>query len=189
MRKLVVTAVLVLVVVAILGVVSAMQDDTSEARTVPGTACPTSTVNQLVAQTVPTASIVPCVALFGGRWSVDGEDYTSSGTSVSMTGRHAADVTWKVTLHESCDTSGMADLGARDDTDVQQSETTTASSYTRAQAFTFVGGCVTSTVVVPNEFDRALVLEDVDEALLLVPRALLDAQVRARSDGRFGLDP
>ncbi len=55
-----------------------MQNDTSEANVVPGTVCPTNTVNDLVAQSVPSASLVPCVSLFGGRWSVDGEDFTSA---------------------------------------------------------------------------------------------------------------
>ena len=72
-------AVLVLVAVAVIGVISAMQSDTSEANVVPGTTCPTNSVNDLVAQSVPSASLVPCVALFGGRWSVDGEDFTSDG--------------------------------------------------------------------------------------------------------------
>jgi hypothetical protein len=189
MRKVVVGAVLVLVVVVLVGLVSATQQDTTEARTVPGTVCPTSTVNQLVAQTVPTATLVPCVSLFGGRWSVDGEGYSSDGTSVSMTGRNAQTVTWKVELHVTCDVASMSPAGARDGAVVTQIEDTTASTYTRTQALVFEGGCVTSTLVAPTAFDRALVVEDVDAALVLVPRAALDAQVRLQTDGDLGLDP
>ena len=55
-------AVIVLLAVAVIGAISAMQNDTSGADVVPGTACPTNSVNDLVAQSVPSASLVPCVA-------------------------------------------------------------------------------------------------------------------------------
>lgn len=182
-------AVLVLAVVVAVGLASAMQQDTTAARTVPGTVCPTSTVNQLVAQTVPTATLVPCVALFGERWSVDGEGYSSDGTSVSMTGRNAQSVTWKVELHATCDFTSMTPAGAHGDIPIVQTESTTSSTYTRTQGLAFDGGCVTSTLVVPDAFDRTLVVDDADAALVLVPRSALDAQVRAQTDGQLGLDP
>jgi hypothetical protein len=188
-RKLIVVAVVVLVGVAVIGAYSAMQTDTSEANVVPGTVCPTNTVNDLVAQSVPSASLVPCVSMFGGRWSVDGEDFTSDGTTVSMTGRNSAEVTWTVSLAESCDSASMASTGESDGAQVAQAETQTDSSYTRTQVLTFDGGCVTSTVVIPSQFDRGLVIADVDGALVLVPRSALNDQVRAATDGRLGLDP
>jgi hypothetical protein len=189
-RRLIIGAVVVILVVAVIGGVSASRSDTSQANTVPGTLCPTSTVNQLVAQTVPTASLVPCASAFGARWSVDGEDYTSDGTSISMTGHDAAEVTWKVTLRSSCDTAGLTqepdeEHGAA----VWRSDVQTDSTFTRTEAFTFDGGCVTSTVSFPVRFDRALVLGDVDAALQLVPRSALNDQVIEHSDGALQLDP
>ena len=190
MRKVTALAVIVLLAVAVIGAISAMQNDTSEANVVPGTACPTNSVNDLVAQSVPSASLVPCVALFGARWSVDGEDFTSHGTKVSMTGHDSsADVTWKVTFDESCDTSGMTPAGDTDGAAVSQSEESSGSSTTRTQALVFDGGCVTSKVVIPSRFDHDLVIADVDAALVLVPRSALNAQVRAQTDGRLQLDP
>ncbi len=189
MRKVAIAAVLLLVVVGVVGAYSAMQNDTSEANVVPGTVCPSDTVNDLVAQSVPSASLVPCVSLFGGRWSVDGENYTSHGTTVSMTGHDSADVTWKVAFDESCDTSGMTATGQSNGAALSQSEQTTDTSSTRTQALVFDGGCVISTVVIPSRFDHDLVVADVDAALVLVPRSALNAQVRAESDGKLGLDP
>lgn len=189
MRRVLIGAVVVLVVVAVVGGVSASRSDTSQANTVPGTLCPTATVNQLVAQTVPTASLVPCVSAFGGRWSIDGEDYTSHGTSVSMTGRDSADVTWKITLNPTCATDGLTPSGEQQGAEVWQSDAQTDSTFTRTQALTFEGGCVTSKVSFPVRFDRALVLGDVDAALQLVPRAALNDQVIEQSDGALQLDP
>ena len=83
----------------------------------------------------------------------------------------------------------MTPAGESDGATVMQSEVQTDSTYTRTQALTFDGGCVMSTVVVPSQFDRGLVIADVDAALVLVPRSALDAQVRAQTDGKLGLDP
>jgi len=190
MRRVVVSAVVVLVVVVAIGWFSASRSDTSQAGTVPGTLCPTRTVNQLVAQSVPSASFVPCVSAFGARWSVDGEDYSSSGTSVSMTGHDAADVTWKVTLHTTCDTTGLTPTGDDDQgVEVWRSEQQTDSTVTRDDALVFEGGCVTSDVSFPVRYDRSRVFGDVDAALQLVPRAALDDQVVAQTDGSLSLDP
>jgi hypothetical protein len=189
MRKLVALAVVVLVAVAVVGAFSAAHVDTSEANLVPGTMCPTNTVNELVAQSVPSASLVPCVSLFGGRWSVDGEDYTSDGSKVSMTGHNSVEVKWTMTFDETCDTASMTPVGESEGAAVLQSEVQTGSTYTRTQALTFDGGCVTSTVVIPSQFDRSLVIADVDAVMVLVPRSALDAQVRAQTDGKLGLDP
>jgi hypothetical protein len=188
-RRLAIAAVMLLIVVALVGAYSAMQSDTSEANVVPGTVCPTNTVNDLVAQSVPSASLVPCVSLFGGRWSVVGEDYTSHGSTVSMTGHNSAEVTWKVAFDENCDTSEMTPAGQSNGATVSQSEHSTDTSSTRTQSFVFDGGCVTSTVLIPSQFDHDLVIADVDAALVLVPRSALNAQVRAATDGKLGLDP
>lgn len=190
MRRIVAVAVVAIVVVVVVGALSASRSDTSQANTVPDTTCPSSTVNQLVAQSVPTASLVPCVAAFGTRWSIDGEDYTSHGTSLSMTGRDAEEVTWKVEVRESCDTTGLEPTG--DDAqgaEVWRSDEQTSSTFTRDEVLTFEGGCVASDVSFPVRFDRALVLGDVDAVLQLVPRAALDQQVVQRSDGALTLDP
>jgi hypothetical protein len=190
MRRVIIGAVVVLFVVAVIGGVSATRSDTSDAGTVPGTRCPTATVNQLVAQTVPTASLVPCVSAFGTRWSVDGEDYTSDGTSVSMTGHDSEDVTWKVGLVSECETDGLTTAGSDGSgAEVWQSDEQTDSMSTSTKTFVFDGGCVTSVVGFPTRFDRALVLGDVDEMLQLVPRSALNDQVIARTDGALSLDP
>jgi hypothetical protein len=188
-RRIIVIAVVVLLVVVVAGSLSALQDDTSQANVVTGTVCPTNTVNELVAQSVPSASLVPCVSLFGGRWSVDGEAYSSDGTTVSMSGQDSADVTWTVTLHESCDTAGMVPAGSAEGADMAQSASESGSTYTRDQAFTFEGGCVTSTLKVPSRYDRALIESDVDAALVLVSRSALNDQVAADTDGKLQLDP
>jgi hypothetical protein len=189
MRKLVTGAIVVLVLAVVVGLISASQSDTSQANTVPGTVCPTDTSNQLAAQSVPTASLVPCVALFGGRWSVTSEDYTDDGTRVSMTGEDAPDVQWKVAFDAACDTSGLSASGNSDGVSVSSSEQQSGSTYERTQAMVFDGGCVTSSVTMPTKFDRGLVLSDVDAALVLVSRLALNDEVREQTDGSLSLDP
>jgi hypothetical protein len=184
-------AVLVLVVVVVVGVYSATRSDTSQADTVGDTICPTNTSNQIAAQSVPSASLVPCVSLFGGRWTVTAETFSDDGTTFSMVGEDASDVSWKVELAASCDdspttpVSGTTQQGAS----VAERETQSDTTFERVQHLTFPGGCVTSDVTMPLRYDRALVLGDVDDALVLVTRADLNAQVRAQTDGKLGLDP
>ena len=189
MRRVVVGAVAVLALVAAVGLYSATRSDTSQANTVGDTVCPTDTSNQTAAQTVPSASLVPCVALFGGRWSVTSETFTDDGTTVSMVGDDAADVTWKVQLAQSCDVGSARENGRRDGATVHQRESQTSSSYTRLQYLVFDGGCVVSDLVMPLRYDRALISDDVDAALVLVPRAALNAEVEEQTDGNLRLDP
>lgn len=189
MKRLATMAVVVLVVVLAVGAVSASRGDRSQANLVAGTNCPAETANLLAAQSVPSASLVPCVALFGGRWSVETETYTDDGTSVSMIGEDAPDIRWKVELDASCDSSGLSAQGASGDATTFENSAETGSTFEREQMLVFEGGCVTSTLKTPLRFDRGIVLEDVDAALVLVERAALDAEVREQTDGKLGLDP
>jgi hypothetical protein len=59
-------------------------------------------------------------------------------------------------------------------------EESSGSSTARTQALVFDGGCVTSKVVIPSQFDHDLVIADVDAALVLVPGRRLNAQVAPR---------
>jgi hypothetical protein len=188
-RRLVAVASVVLAAVVVIGLISASQSDTSAANTVPGTVCPTDTSNQLAAQSVPTASLVPCVALLDGLWAVTSEDYTDDGTKVSMTGEDAPDVKWKLTLDPTCDTSGLTPSGVADGAAVSSGEQQSGSKYERTEAMVFDGGCVTSTLTMPTKFDRGLVLGAADGSLLLVPRSALDDEVREQSDGKLSLEP
>ena len=189
MRRLVVIAVAVLVLVVAVGAVSAARTDTTRGDEVPGTNCPTETSNQLAAQTVPTASLVPCVSFLGGRWSITSESYTDDGTTISMMMEDAPDIQWSVELAPSCDINQLTPRGESDGASLFEHEDQSGSSFEREQRLVFDGGCVTSTIDMPERFDRRLVLEDVDEALMFVDRRALDAQVRDQTSGNLSLDP
>jgi hypothetical protein len=189
MRKVLIGAVLVLVVVLAIAGISAGRNDTAIDKNVPGTNCPTGTENQLAAQTVPSASLVPCITLFGGRWTITGETYDDQLTRIAMVGEDAPEIRWTVELTAGCDPSGLTARAGVDGASVFEADDQGDSTFSQDRMLVFDGGCVTSSLDMPIRIDRALVLGELDATLMLVERAALDAQVRAQTGGDLGLDP
>jgi hypothetical protein len=167
-RVLLVVGIVVLAVVAIVGVVAARSSESTLAETVPGTACPSDSRNLIAAQSVPSATMVPCISQLSSRWTVTSESYTDDGTKLTLAIEEAPDVQWTVTFDEQCSTTEPSD----DD-----------------RVFEFEGGCVSSTVTVPPRYNRQLIIDDMLQQLELIDRGALDQEVRDQTDGELQLDP
>lgn len=189
MKRAVVAAIVVLVVVFGVGVFSATRRDIRQENVVADTVCPTDSSNTLAAQSVPTATFVPCVSLLDGGWSITSETFDDNGTTIAMTGTDAVDLRWDLDFAESCSTDGLTREGQSGQVTSYVREETSGSTHEREHVQVFDGGCVTSALEVPTKYDRTQVLDDVDATLLLIPRSDIDLEVREQTDGELGLDP
>lgn len=189
MKRAVVASIVVLVVVFGVGVYAATRGDIRQENVVADTICPTDSSNTLAAQSVPTATFVPCVSLLDSRWSMTSATFDDNGTTIKMTGTDSVDLHWDVVFADSCSTDDLTLDGHSGEVTSYSREETSQLAHEREHVQVFDGGCVTSTLEVPTKYDRARVLEDVDATLVLIPRADIDLEVREQTDGELGLDP
>jgi hypothetical protein len=143
----------------------------------------------LMAQSVRSASLVPCVQLLPAGWSV-AEVAVNNGRSV-LTLHHdrAGKQALIVELTAACDLTGATEvtseqLGAR--RYLRMDRTTPGFSATRA--YVFPGGCVTHRLTVPAASGQQLITET-STAIGFTTREELRQALDERSDGRLQLDP
>jgi hypothetical protein len=129
----------------------------------------------LLAQAVPSADLVPCVRDLPAGWTFDGftaEDGTSSFAlaSVAEEGGRV-----EVRLTPSCPAPRgevvPGDRGATLERDV-----TARRPYRATWTSRFDGGCVVATIVLGDATRTARQLEELERALGLLPRDLLEAE-------------
>ena len=145
--------------------------------------CRSTNVLVLAAQSVPTASMVPCVQLLPAGWSYGPVDIRTGRTRLNLDSDRAGISAVRVTLVERCDTSGATEipsdeLGTRR---FEQIEVVTP-GFAATRYYTFPGGCVSYRFRFQAE-GRVLVNE-ATLALTFVPREKLAEDVRRLSDGR-----
>jgi hypothetical protein len=146
----------------------------------------------LMAQSVPSASVVPCVQLMPVGWRV-AEVTVNNGRSV-ITVDHdragTAAVVVELTAAWACDLAGATEVtseqrGARrywrDDPNAP------GFSATRTYVFSS-GGCVTARLTAPAGSGQQLITES-SSAFGFTTRQELDRALARRSDGRLRLDP
>jgi hypothetical protein len=140
----------------------------------------------LMAQSVPTAALVPCVELLPAGWTL-GDTVVGSGRSrFTLTSDRGGVLVAELTA--SCDLAGAVELtserpGTRRYLRVEP--TTTGVAMTRA--YTFPGGCVTQRLVAPQASHHQLASES-SSALGFTTRDALAAALRHDSDGQLDLD-
>lgn len=142
----------------------------------------------IVAQAVPGASAVPCVADLPAGWSAGGADVRSGTAEFWLRSDRAGDRAARVTLTESCDTTDAVRLDdGRDDTTGErfESQTTKAGRVHRVVYDVFDGGCVTTWLDLPVETANAL-SNEVDSIVALYDREALRAELRDRSGVDIG---
>jgi tRNA A-37 threonylcarbamoyl transferase component Bud32 len=102
--------------------------------------CSAQPVTVLIAQAVPSATLLPCVAAVPAEWSFDGASVKAGEATYWLVAGQGGDgprvVT--VTLAETCDTSAARPV-ATDEAGTQRFDDTGASS----RFYRFAGGCVT----------------------------------------------
>jgi hypothetical protein len=139
-----------------------------------------------MAQSVPTASLVPCIELLPVGWSLGdvlvGNDRSRFTVTSDRGGVLVAE------LAASCDLAGTVELsserpGARRYLRVERN----AAGVEMTRAYTFPGGCVTQRLVAPAASRQQLAGES-SSALGFITRDDLAAALRRDSGGRLELD-
>jgi tRNA A-37 threonylcarbamoyl transferase component Bud32/membrane-associated phospholipid phosphatase len=140
----------------------------------------------LMAQSVPTAELVPCVELLPAGWTL-GDVVVGNGRSrFTLTSDRGGVLVAELTA--SCDLAGAVELtseqpGARRYLRVERD----AAGVATTRAYTFPGGCVTQRLVAPEASRRQLAGE-ASSALGFTTRDALAAALRNDSGGRLDLD-
>jgi hypothetical protein len=144
----------------------------------------------LMAQSVPTASWVPCLrtALPLG-WGFHHLDARNDVSVFSMDSDRDGQEAIKVRLTRSCDTSGSTEI-LSDREGMQRFEriTRTTPHFEGERYYRFDGGCITFEFRLAGE-SRAEPLALATQAVGVISRADLIDQVHEDSDGRLSLDP
>jgi tRNA A-37 threonylcarbamoyl transferase component Bud32 len=140
----------------------------------------------LMAQSVPTAELVPCVEILPAGWTL-GDTLVGNGRSrFTLTSDRGGVLVTELTA--SCDLAGAVELtserpGARRYLRVER----TAAGVAMTRAYTFPGGCVTQRLVAP-EASRQKLASESSSALGFTTRDALAAALRRASGGRLDLD-
>jgi tRNA A-37 threonylcarbamoyl transferase component Bud32/membrane-associated phospholipid phosphatase len=141
----------------------------------------------LMAQSVPTASLVPCIELLPVGWTL-GDVVVGNGRSrFTMTSDRGGVLV--VELTASCHLAGAVELtseqpGARRYLRIERNP----AGVTMTRTYSFPGGCVSQRLVAP-EVSRQQLAGESSSALSFTTRDALAAALRRDSDGRVDLDP
>lgn len=141
----------------------------------------------VVAQSVPTASYVPCVAELAAGWEATGFEVRDGGTAFSLVPDRPGGRPVRVRLLARCDVSGA--VPTRSSAEGIRSFTRLASITPRfegARHDVFAGGCLSYEF----DFDRGphiALMEELEQAIDLLPRRELRLVVRR--DLGLELDP
>jgi hypothetical protein len=143
----------------------------------------------LMAQSVPSASFVPCLATMPLGWHVAEMEARDDGARFWLDsdrdGVHAIEVAFT----EGCDTSGATEIPS-DRADMRRFEEVTRLSpqYVGRRSYVFEGGCV-SVLFRLSGRDRTEPLAVATQAIGAVSRERLRDHVHEETGGRLELDP
>jgi len=144
----------------------------------------------LQAQSVPSASLVPCVRALPVGWSV-GRVTVNDGRSVlTLNHDRAGDAALVVRLTAGCDPGGAVEgpspiAGIRH---YQRTESSTGGGFSATWYDQFPGGCVTSRLHLTTDPNGEFAAQ-APQVLGFTTRAALREALSRRSDGRLQLEP
>jgi hypothetical protein len=169
-------------VVAVLAITAAGCSEGSEAT--PACSRPESSIIILEAQSVPSATRLPCIADLPIGWSFAGietrNDQTVFWLDHDRAGIHAVEVS----VRPSCDIASAVQVPpSPDETDMRiyQRPTTLEPGFSGSRYQVFEGGCIEYRYSFSDDADPTLVIE-ADQAISTVPRSDLVAEVADRYD-------
>jgi membrane-associated phospholipid phosphatase/tRNA A-37 threonylcarbamoyl transferase component Bud32 len=145
----------------------------------------------LMAQAVPSASLVPCVQLLPAGWSLnDVKVGTGSASIVFDTDRPHQQAAVLVRLTPSCDLAGSTEVsseqpGAR--RYIRIDRAVTPAQVTRS--YTFQGGCTTERFLAAPGISPERLASEASSSLGFATRQELAQVLDQQSDGRLQLDP
>jgi membrane-associated phospholipid phosphatase len=140
----------------------------------------------LMAQSVPTASLVPCIEIVPVGWTLGDVVVGNDRSRFTLTSDRGGVLVAE--LAASCDLAGAVELtserpGARRFLRIEPNP----AGVTMTRAYSFPGGCVTQRLVAP-EASRQLLASESSFALGFTTRDALAAALRRDSGGRLELD-
>jgi tRNA A-37 threonylcarbamoyl transferase component Bud32 len=140
----------------------------------------------LMAQSVPTASLVPCIEILPAGWTLGDMVVGNDRSRFTLTSDRGGVLVAELTA--SCDLAGAVELtsertGARRFLRIERNP----AGVTMTRAYTFPGGCVTQRLVAPDASRQQLASES-SFALGFTTRDALAAALRRDSGGRLDLD-
>jgi tRNA A-37 threonylcarbamoyl transferase component Bud32/membrane-associated phospholipid phosphatase len=137
----------------------------------------------LAAQSVPSASQVPCLRSLPVGWRFAGANVRAGWSAFTLDNRRDSALVVRFTA--ACDTGGATRRPA-DDAGSQRYERTDATTVTWYTVFP--GGCVAARLSSPAHADAAL-LDEASSAIGFTSRRALQQTLHERSNGRLHLDP
>jgi hypothetical protein len=146
--------------------------------------CQPERVTVLMAQAVPSATMIPCIAAFPAGWSFDTATVRSGQARFSLRSHRAGDQAVIVTLTGMCDTSPARVAVETDEPGTQRfdnEQVVTRAGSGPERVYRFPGGCVTYDYSLAGGDASALTAE-ADEALAFLSRDRLVAYVRSQGD-------
>jgi hypothetical protein len=143
----------------------------------------------LMAQSVPTASWVPCLETMPLGWHFTEMDARNDSARFYLdSDRHGVRAI-EVVLTESCSTDGATEIPSdREGMRRLERVTQVSPQYIGRRYYLFPGGCITVAFALTGP-DRSEPLALATQTIGAVPRAELRDLVRERSGGRLELDP
>jgi tRNA A-37 threonylcarbamoyl transferase component Bud32 len=143
----------------------------------------------LMAQSVPSASLVPCVQLLPVGWSVAEVAVNNGRSAITLHHDRAGTAALRVELTTACDLTGATEVPSEEPGARRYLRMDRAAAGTSAtRAYTFPGGCVTQRY--SGAAPSALRMSDTAATDLgFTTRAELREALEERSDGRLQLDP
>jgi hypothetical protein len=152
-------------------------------------ACTDLAPQWLLAQSVPSASLVPCLGSLPVGWMVGNVTINDGRSVISLDHDRAGPGVLVIRLTATCDTQGAAEVNS-DQPQVRryqridrQTPRLEATRFDR-----FQGGCVTAQSVVPAA-NQAEITSQLPMILGYTSRQALQQALDERSDGRLRLDP
>jgi hypothetical protein len=143
----------------------------------------------LMAQSVPTASLVPCVTLVPAGWTLGSFNARNGAADFRMSSDIAGSRAVDVQLVRACDITGATKVPSDEPgTSRWERIQSVRSGYRGVRYYTFDGGCVRYVFRLSGP-TRAAPVNDVSLAVAFVSRDQLRREVKDSSDGQLHLDP
>jgi hypothetical protein len=143
----------------------------------------------LIAQAVPSAQLVPCVATLPAGWGIPDLQIESGVAHIVLAGDEMGTEAVRVTLTASCDVAGASSVPSDLEETTRYDVVGNGSSDLQGtRRYVFDGGCITYTYDLRST-RRDVPIDDVLLGVTLLPRAVINESVRREHDDRVDLDP
>jgi hypothetical protein len=144
----------------------------------------------LIAQSVPSAKLIPCIAAYPAGWSFERIEVHNDRSEFSLESDRAGQAAVTVTLLPRCDTEGATLVQQNDEPSTEKYERIlqAVGRYVGDRYYVFDGGCVVYRFDLDVENERLALANEATAALTFMPRTEVAAQVSDYSDGELRLD-